>query len=75
MKLGKKYTEIEFCWGCSIDDAVNELLDYKNDGLLVFGEFNGVKLYSDIVTIDKAYKDITGKTKSEHKVSYVELMK
>ncbi|MNG37650.1 hypothetical protein D3C84_1250670 [compost metagenome] len=34
--------------------------------MLASGEFNGVQLYSDTVTMDEAYKAITGKTKGEH---------
>ena len=61
----KKYEEIEFLVGNTIEDAVNELLVYKKKGKLVYGYFNGYKLCSDTVTMDSAYKKITGKTKSE----------
>ena len=63
--MSNEYRKIEFDCGCRICDAVEELLKYRNKGYLVFGEFNGVKLYSDTVTIDGAYKEITGRTKSE----------
>lgn len=62
--MSKRYLEIEF-WGNTIEDAVNKLLEYREKGQLVCGEFNGVTLYSDTVTMDGAYKDITGKTKAE----------
>lgn len=60
------YKEIELSAGCTIEEAVNELLYYKNKGIKVYGDFNGHKLYSDIVTIDSAYKEITGYTKEEY---------
>lgn len=63
--MDKKYTEIEFGLGARIEECVNELLEYKEKGELVFGTFNGYKLYSDSVTMDSAYKEITGKTKQE----------
>ncbi len=61
----KNYKDISFLAGETIEEAVKELLNYKSKGLLVKGEFNGVTLYSDTVTMDGAYKDITGKTKAE----------
>lgn len=63
--MNKKYTKIDFLAGNTIDSAVKELVNYRKKGLLAYGEFNGVTLYSDTVTMDKAYKEITGKTKSE----------
>src|SRR5690606_12777545 len=62
--MSKRYLENEF-WGNTIEDAVNKLLEYREKGQLACGEFNGVTLYSDTVTMDGAYKDITGKTKAE----------
>lgn len=58
------YREIKFGFG-NIDSAVKELNQYKERGELVYGEFNGQKLYSDIDDLDSAYKKITGKTKAE----------
>lgn len=59
--MDKKYRKVVFTLGATIEEAVNELLNYK----LAYGKFNGVTLYSDTVTMDSAYKQITGKTKSE----------
>lgn len=56
------YKEIQFGFG-NIEDAVKELKSHKE---LVCGSFNGKILYSDIDTVDTAYKKITGKTKAEH---------
>lgn len=62
----KNYKKIDSCWGMTIDMAVNELLQYKERGELAFLEFNGIKLYSDTVTLDGAYIAITGITKADH---------
>ncbi|NFH91952.1 hypothetical protein FDA33_17490 [Clostridium botulinum] len=61
----KKYEAIDLLAGSTIEDVVNELLNYKKKGKLVSGSFNGHILYSDTVTMDSAFKEITGKTKSE----------
>lgn len=63
--MDKNYREITFSLGSNIESAVNELLEFKEQGKLVYGEFNGVNLYSDTVTVDSAYKSIIGKTKAE----------
>lgn len=63
--MNKEYKEIEFLAGDTVEEAVKELLSYKDKGKLVCASFNGVTLYSDTVTMDGAYKEITGKTKSE----------
>ena len=63
--MDNKYTEIYFYPGRNIEECVNELLRYKEKGKLVFGVFNGHKLYSDTVTMDSAYKEIAGNTKKE----------
>lgn len=63
--MDKNYGKIEFSLGSTIEQAVNELLNYKKKGKLVYGKFNGVTLYSDTVTMDFAYREITGKSKAE----------
>lgn len=63
--MEKKYEEIQFNAGYNIDHAVKQLALLKERGKLVFGVFNGVKLYSDIDDMDSAYKKVTGKTKAE----------
>ena len=68
--MDKNYEKINFPLGSSIEQAVNELLNYKERGKLVYGKFNGVTLYSDIVTMDSAYREITGKSKAEF-VKYI----
>lgn len=63
--MNKYYRETDFLLGSSIEHCVNELLEYKEKGEFVYGTFNGHKLYSDTVTMDSAYKEITGKTKKQ----------
>lgn len=57
--------EIKFKLGISVEQAVNELLGYKERGYSVYGKFNGVTLYSNTVTMDSAHKEILGMTKAE----------
>ena len=61
----KEYKEIEFVAGDTIEECVEELLKHKENGELVFGVFNGHKLYSDTITLDSAFKEITGKSQKE----------
>ena len=62
---GKVYEEIDCCWGYTIDQTVKILKEYNNVGELKYVDFNEHILYSDTVTIDSAYVEITGKTKAE----------
>lgn len=64
--MSENYKKIEFYAGNTIDTAVEKLLNYQEQGILAYGTFNGVVLYSDTVTLDDAYKSITGRTKAEH---------
>jgi hypothetical protein len=63
--MKNNYKKIEFMGGESIESAIKELNRFKENNELVYGEFNGQKLYSDIDDLDSAYKKITGKTKAE----------
>ena len=63
--MKKKYKEIEFGLAIGIKEAIEELNKHKEKNELVFGIFNGEKLFSDIDDLNSAYKKITGKTKSE----------
>ena len=58
--------ELELYAGDSIDTAVKRLLEAKAEGKHVFCDFNGVKLYSDNVTLDSVYTEICGCTKVEY---------
>ena len=61
----KNYREVDFA-GNRLDEVVESLLAAKEKGNLICVEFNGVMLYSDTVTMDGAYKEITGMTKKEN---------
>lgn len=56
--------KIEF-YGSTLDECVNELLEFQKRGESVFIDFNGHKLYSCDVTVDSAYLEVCGKTKEE----------
>ena len=60
----KSYEKVDYL-GNDISSAVKALLKYKAEGKRICTEFNGTMLYSDTVTMDDAYKSITGKTKVE----------
>lgn len=61
----ENYRKIEFGAGDSIESAIKDLQRFKERGELVYGEFNGQKLYSDVDDLDSAYTKITGKSKTE----------
>lgn len=63
--MEKNYRAIDFFCGYTLERAVMKLLKYKEEGELVCGEFNGHMLYSDTVTMDGAYLEITGKNKKD----------
>lgn len=70
--MKNNYIEIDFSAGATIEECVNELLYYKSINKLAYGTFNGHLLYSDTVTLDLAFKEITGKTKEEFDNSILE---
>lgn len=61
----KNYKEIDLWAGCTIEQAVRILMDYREKSELVSCNFNETMLYSDTITLDSAYEQITGKTKEE----------
>ena len=63
--MEKKYKKIELECGENIDSAIKLLNEYKAKNELVFINFNGEKLYSDIDDLDSAYVKVTGKTKEQ----------
>lgn len=64
--MSKEYEEIKIYFG-DIEKAVDKLKSKEREKGHSFKlEFNGHWLYSDTVTLDNAYKEITGMTKSEH---------
>ena len=62
--MEKQYKQLDYI-GYDIDSTVRNLLMAQEKGELISTEFNGHMLYSDTVTLDGAYKEITGKTKAE----------
>ena len=61
----KRYKEIQLELGGNIDSAMKLLNEYKSKNELVFINFNGQELYSDIDDLDSAYVKVTGKTKEQ----------
>lgn len=56
--------EINIPAGYSLEQAVNILLDANKRKESVYCEFNGHILYSDDISMDKAYMEVLGKRKS-----------
>ena len=63
--MEKQYKKIELECGENIDSAMKLLNEYKAKNELVFINFNGQELYSDIDDLDSAYIKVTGKTKEQ----------
>lgn len=57
--------EIKLSAGSNLESAVYTLLAAKARGESVYCEFNGHKLYSDTVSMDSAYMEVTGQTKAD----------
>lgn len=62
--MGKNYRELDECLS-SLENCVNRLLEFKKKGELVKYQFNGHWLYSDTVTMDSAFLEVTGKNKAD----------
>ena len=60
-----EHKELNNFYGSTIEDAVNTLLEHRKAGELACINFNGTMLYSDSVTMDGAYKEITGMTRAD----------
>ncbi len=60
------YTTIEINIGESIDNMVALLNEYNARGDKVCVKFNDHTFYSDTVTLDAAYIELTGMTKDEY---------
>lgn len=61
--------------GIELEDCVNFLYDFKQKGESVVVDFNGHKLYSCDITLNKAYKEVTGMTKKEYDKGVAERQK
>ena len=57
--------EIEVLPGSNLESVVYTLLAAKARGESVYCKFNGHKLYSDTVTMDSAFMEVTGQTKTD----------
>ena len=57
--------QIQFASYDTLESAVYTLLAAKARGQHVWCEFNEHKLYSDNVTMDRVYLEVTGRTKKE----------
>lgn len=60
------YEEIQFPITCTLDQVVFILEQYKKEGKLVYGEFNGKRL-SSTETLDEIYMKVIGMNKSDYK--------
>lgn len=60
--MEKQYKKIELVWGCSLEQAVVELVSRGAKKEFVCADFNGTMLYSDTVGLDSAFLETTGKT-------------
>ena len=58
--------QIKLASYCTLESAVYTLLAAKARGQHVWCYFNRHKLYSDKVTMDSAYLEVTGRTKKEY---------
>lgn len=63
-RMERNYIELDE-WLSSLERCVERLLQFKERGELVKYQFNGHWLYSDTVTMDSAYLEITGKNKND----------
>lgn len=66
--MKKEYTKIDFHIGMDLSNAIEILREHNTKGSLVYGEFNGHKLYSDMEDINdmnSIYNKVIGKTKDE----------
>ena len=63
--MEKNYIELDE-WLSPLERCVERLLQFKERGELVKYQFNGHWLYSDIITMDSAYLEITGKNKKDY---------
>lgn len=62
--MEKNYIELDE-WLSPLERCVERLLQFKERGELVKYQFNGHWLYSDTVTMDSAFLEVTGKNKAD----------
>lgn len=62
--MGRAYRKLKAYAGMDLSRAVVELYQYRDRGEYACMEFNGKMLFSDTVTMDSAYLEVTGKSKA-----------
>lgn len=62
--MEKNYRELNE-WLSPLERCVERLLEYKEKGELVKYNFNEHWLYSDMITMDSAFLEVTGKNKAD----------
>ena len=62
----KDYIQIDINHLSNLEEVVRLLEVYNEIGAIVYCDFNGHILYSDKTTMDSAYIEVCGKTKSEY---------
>ena len=58
--------ELGYIPNVNLDQMVAILLKYKEEGKQASAKFNGKTFYSDTVTLDEAYLEITGQTRDDY---------
>ena len=54
-------------YGTNLDDIVYALQSVKNDSIIFYYDFLGHRLYSDIVTLDDAYKEVYNMNRHDYR--------
>lgn len=52
----------------TLDNCIETLLEYQKNNESVVTDFNGHKLYSCDITVDSAYKEVLGYSKTEQQI-------
>ena len=65
--------EIEIQPDNDLDSTINTLLAARARGEHVYCDFNGHILHSDNISIDSAYIEVTGSTKTEYEKKFTKM--
>ena len=60
--MENKYTTLDYCIGDNLKEVIFDLWKHQMKGELASTEFNGHMLYSDEVSLNGTYKEVTGRT-------------
>jgi hypothetical protein len=66
-KIRKGFIKLTGDVGLLLEEVVAILLTANENGEKVYSDFNGHILYSDLVTVENAYKKLFGMSKEEFK--------